>query len=322
MSKKPKFSIIVPVYNVEPYLSFCLNTIVEQTVKDIEIICVNDGSTDQSLKILQAYAKEDKRIKIIDKSNSGPSSARNTALRMAEGEYLLFIDSDDLIRKYMCDRLYWDILQKSPDIIVFGTEVFPEAVIKPERAWLEWVLSVNPAYYTENCINALFWERASKPFIYNKCFKSSVLKRNRIFFDEQIKLGEDMIFLFTVFSRINSVMYIPDKLYRYRFDREGSLMDHSRKDTEWKLRNHLKVIEKILVDWSKHGFIKGHEDSLYIWCLELIVDELSSIPDKNMRLSICNRLKALIRNYRLRPVNKDNYMKELEAKLRGGVFRL
>jgi Glycosyltransferases involved in cell wall biogenesis len=319
LSKKPKFSIIVPVYNVEPYLSYCLNTIVEQTLRDIEIICVNDGSTDQSLKILQAYAKEDDRIKIINKPNGGLSSARNAALRIAGGEYLLFIDSDDMIKKHTCDRLYREVLQKAPDVIVFGTEVFPGSVVKPDRAWLEWALAVNSVYYDEKCINALFWERASKPYACNKCFKNSILKDNRIKFDEQIKFGEDMLFLFTVFSRINSVIYVPDKLYQYRYAREGSLMDHSRKDMEWKLKHHLKIMEKILVDWSEHDFIKGNEESLYIWCLEFIVNEISEISNKNMRMAICNRLKTLIRSYNLKAINRDGYVRDLETKLRGGL---
>ncbi len=321
MSKKPKFSIIVPVYNVEPYLSYCLNTIVEQTLRDIEIICVNDGSTDQSLKILQAYAREDDRIKIINKPNGGLSSARNAALPVAEGEYILFVDSDDMICKYTCDRLYREILQKAPDVIIFGTEIFPGAVMKPDRGWLEWTLAVNPVYYDKNCINALFWERASKPYVYNKCFKNSTLKKNKISFDEQIKFGEDMVFLFMVFSRISSVIYIPDKLYKYRYDREGSLMDQSRKDVEWKLKYHLKIMEKILKDWDEHGFIKGHEESLYIWCLEFIVNELSAISNKNVRMAICQKLKMFIKTYHLKPINRNDYVKDLEAKLRGGVFK-
>lgn len=319
MSRGPKFSIIVPVYNVEPYLSYCLTSIVEQTLRDIEIICVNDGSTDHSMEILQAYAKEDDRIIIINKPNGGLSSARNAALKVAGGEYLLFIDSDDIISTHTCDRLYREVLQKHPDVIVFGANVFPEAVYKPDRAWLEWALSVNPVYYDKDCINALFWERSSKPYACNKCYRRETLKNNHITFDEQMKFGEDMLFLFTVFSRINSVIYISDKLYQYRYAREGSLMDHSRKDMEWKLRNHLKIMGRILEDWDENGFIEGNEESLYIWCLEFIINEISEIPEKKVRRDICNRLKAFIQAYGLKPVNRDKYVKNLEKGLRGGL---
>lgn len=316
MNKKPKFSIIVPVYNVEAYLSYCLTSLMEQTLKDIEIICVNDGSTDNSLKILQAYAEVDDRIIIIDKLNGGSSSARNAALKVAGGEYIIFVDSDDIISRDTCDRLYREVLQKNPDMIVFGTNIFPETIMAPDRGWLEWALQVNPVYYEKRCINALFWERASKPFVLNKCIKNKVLKKNNILFDEKVVLGEDMLFLFTVFPRIKNVSYIPDRLYQYRYVREGSLMDQSRKNIDWKIRSHFKLIKKVLFDWDEHGFIRGNEESLYIWCLDLILNEIDAIPDKKVKTYICHKLKLIINTYHLKPQKKTKYIKELESKLR------
>lgn len=93
----PKLSVIVPVYNVEKYLKECINSIINQTLKDIEIICVNDGSTDNSLKILEELSQLDNRIKIINKENGGLASARNAGMKVASGEYYTFIDSDDFI---------------------------------------------------------------------------------------------------------------------------------------------------------------------------------------------------------------------------------
>ena len=90
------FSIIVPIYNVEKYLVACLDSILRQTFKDYELILINDGSTDESLKICRTYLNKDKRIKLIDKSNGGLSSARNAGISKAEGDFILFIDSDDL----------------------------------------------------------------------------------------------------------------------------------------------------------------------------------------------------------------------------------
>ncbi len=91
----PKVSIIVPVYNVEKYLSTCLDSLINQTLKDIEIICINDGSTDNSLNILNEYAQKDTRIIVINKENSGPGSCRNLGIEKATGEYIQFVDSDD-----------------------------------------------------------------------------------------------------------------------------------------------------------------------------------------------------------------------------------
>ena len=93
----PKISVIVPIFNVEKYLKECLESIINQTFKDIEIICINDGSTDNSLDILNQYAEKDNRIKVITQSNQGLSAARNTGIKYANGEYISFIDSDDYI---------------------------------------------------------------------------------------------------------------------------------------------------------------------------------------------------------------------------------
>ena len=114
MIKEPKFSIIIPVYNVENYLSECLDSVIKQTIMDLEIICVNDGTKDHSREILEEYQKQDARIQIIDKVNGGLSSARNAGLAAATGEYILFLDSDDYLNSppvsvfYM---KYWNITQ-------------------------------------------------------------------------------------------------------------------------------------------------------------------------------------------------------------------
>ena len=102
----PKVSVIIPVYNVEQYLRECLDSVVNQTLKDIEIICVNDGSTDNSLVILEEYAAKDERIKIVNKENGGLSSARNCAIPLARGEYIGFVDSDDWIDLDFYEKLY------------------------------------------------------------------------------------------------------------------------------------------------------------------------------------------------------------------------
>lgn len=104
---QPKVSVIVPVYNVEQYLPMCLDSIINQTLKDIEVICVNDGSTDNSLKILETYAQKDKRIRVLSKDNGGLSSARNYGLRKATGNYVGFVDSDDEIDNDFYAQLFY-----------------------------------------------------------------------------------------------------------------------------------------------------------------------------------------------------------------------
>ncbi|MBQ6994452.1 MAG: glycosyltransferase [Lachnospiraceae bacterium] len=276
MDKKPKFSIIVPVYNVRDYLGICMESLINQTIKDIEIICVNDGSTDDSLEILQQYAEKDYRIKVCDKVNGGSSSARNLGLDEAEGEFILFVDSDDILEKNTCDRLYMEILQTGADIVVFGTRVFPQYVAN-KHAWLWNNLHVNLRHYTENCVEALFNEKPSKPFIWNKCYRRSIIEKNNIRFDEELGLGEDNLFLFEIYPKVEQVIYIPDQLYNYRCERAGSLMDKSIHELEWRMTMHLSIIEKIMDEWKKNSIIAQYNDELYAWCVCFIMNDLDSL---------------------------------------------
>ena len=120
MSGNPKVSVIIPVYNVELYLHDCLESIVNQTFKDIEIICINDGSTDQSAQILESYGKKDSRIKILSQANQGPSAARNAGIGIAKGEYLHFMDSDDMLELDALDFLYSKAKSEDLDVIYFN----------------------------------------------------------------------------------------------------------------------------------------------------------------------------------------------------------
>ena len=121
MTSNVKVSVIVPVYNVEKYLKDCLNSVINQTLEDIEIICVNDGSTDNSLAILEDYAKKDSRIKIINQKNKGLSGARNTGMKHVQGEYILFLDSDDWLKEDALSELYWSHLDDNLDMLFFQT---------------------------------------------------------------------------------------------------------------------------------------------------------------------------------------------------------
>lgn len=115
-----KLSIIVPVYNVEKYLSKCLESLIHQTLQDIEIICVDDGSTDSSLEILKSFAKTDSRIKVFSQKNQGQSAARNLALKHAKGEYLGFVDSDDWVDLDYFEKLYRVAKSSNCDIACAG----------------------------------------------------------------------------------------------------------------------------------------------------------------------------------------------------------
>ena len=121
---KPKVSVIIPVYNTEKYLRQCLDSVIHQSLREIEIICVDDGSTDSSARILEKYRAEDARIKMIHQGNAGLSAARNTGLRAARGEYVYFIDSDDYVETNALEFVYKEAKRDRLDILFFDGESF------------------------------------------------------------------------------------------------------------------------------------------------------------------------------------------------------
>ena len=134
-SKKelPKISIIMPVYNCENYLSECLDTLINQTLKEIELICVDDESTDSSLKILKEYQKKDPRIKVIKKKHSNAGESRNIGMEKAKGEYFLFLDSDDFFDLDLCKKTYERAKANDLDILLFGAYTYDNQTKEKEK---------------------------------------------------------------------------------------------------------------------------------------------------------------------------------------------
>ena len=153
-------SVIIPVYNVEEYLEWCLDSLKSQTLKNIEIICVNDGSTDSSREILDKCQKQDSRITIVDKPNGGLSSARNAGIRAATSDIVCFLDSDDRFTPDACEVITDAFKKTNPDVVTFGANCFPENAGYP---WLIEHLSPRDVVYEPFHPDLLFKEM-SRPF--------------------------------------------------------------------------------------------------------------------------------------------------------------
>ena len=175
MVKGPKISVVIPVYNVADYLSRCLESLRRQTLLDIEIICVNDGSTDNSDEIIREQMKIDSRIQLIDKQNAGVAAARNTGIDAATGDMIVFLDPDDYLTTNACERIYEERINHYADIIVYGSKPFPE--IPEPDAWVAWKLNSRDIYYPEPNEKSLFGETNSEPFIWNHAYSRDLLNR-------------------------------------------------------------------------------------------------------------------------------------------------
>lgn len=294
MIKGPKFSVIIPVYNVENYLSECLDSVINQSLFDIEIICVNDGSKDRSREILTEYQKRDSRILIIDKINGGLSSARNAGLKVATGDYIVFLDSDDYIALNTCERLYYEVLEHSPDIIVFGSHFFPGYT--QNNPWLIQNLSVRNRNYTTGGLEPLLKENGAHPFVWRDCFRRDFLVKYNLFFEESARFAEDLIFQFSAFPLAKHVVFVSDKLYYYRSNRPNSLMDGAGKNLYQKYSYHIDALELIAEFWDKHDLLNKYNDEFMAWTIEFMGWDLYSYKGEGKKILIQRLCEFWIKN--------------------------
>lgn len=210
MKEKTKISVIVPVYNGEEFLSQCLDSILAQTLQDIEILCVNDGSTDNSLKILKDYAKKDKRIQIINQKNQGQSVSRNKAIKIAKGEYLSFIDADDYINEQFLEELYNSAIKENADIAL-GNIVRIENGRKP---WLCYKKK-QVADKTDDIFKLLNLPKTC--YVCNRIYRRDFIINNSLFFPEGV-IYEDVIWSPQVAYKAQKAVSVPKATYFYRFN--------------------------------------------------------------------------------------------------------
>ena len=213
-----KISVIVPVYNQEKYLEECIESIINQTYKNLEIILVDDGSTDDSLKICKKYKKIDKRIKIVEKENGGLSTARNAGLAIATGDYIMFCDSDDYYLPKTCELMEKEITSKDADYVI-GNYI---NCTEEGKLWKNPIFDkkLYPNFKVEiNDYTKSFYIMSSS--VCNKCFRKSFLDEHEFKFVEGLP-AEDAIFTTACFVKSTKVYYIKDIIYAYRQRNAGT----------------------------------------------------------------------------------------------------
>ncbi|MBR6098425.1 glycosyltransferase [bacterium] len=216
----PKVSIIIPVYNTSKYLEKCLNSLINQTLKDIEIICVNDGSTDNSLSILEKYAQKDPRVIIRNQKNAGQSSARNNGIKIASGDYIGFIDSDDFVDLNFYEKLYNAATENNSDISC--------ATIIRKRPNSE----KYRVYYSNEDVFIGLKEKLQACnipkccYVWNKIYKTTLVK------DYPFKEGvyfEDILWIPEIIKQSNKIVSVPNTNYYYVVNSGSTVKKNSSK---------------------------------------------------------------------------------------------
>ena len=218
-----KVSVIIPVYNAEKYLEQCLDSVIHQSLYEIEVICVDDGSSDKSMEILERYQKKDPRITVFKQSNSGVGSARNSGLKRANGEFVVFLDSDDFYMPGALEKLYNISTRDHADICVFGMRYFNDEHgeiisydVMPNRNRTPKATSFNISDYPDTILNFAF------NYVWNKMYRHSFLTENNIIFPD-LKRSEDLCFIHMALCLAKSITVLRESLITYRFFRQSSL---------------------------------------------------------------------------------------------------
>lgn len=256
-------SIIVPIYNVSLYLEKCIDSIMSQEYKKIEIILVDDGSTDDSLEICKRYAEKDSRIIICQQENRGNTSARKHGLKMANGEYIAFVDADDYIGKLYISEMMLDI--QDADIIIANVKkVFSYGEFYVKNKILSGIYTCNDNYLIKNMF---YYENSEEfgvlPYLVAKLYKREFIKKGMLNFDDDIQYAEDRAFMFWCMINAKKIVFINSCQYFYLIH-QGSLCTSSDEQFFVKLTFFFQYVRKLFEKHKEKKYLLEQLDKYMI----------------------------------------------------------
>ncbi|MGL5049705.1 MAG: glycosyltransferase [Fusobacteriaceae bacterium] len=303
----PKISVIVPVYNVEKYLKRCLDSILNSELEDIELILINDGSTDSSGMICDDYLKIDKRVKVIHKNNARVSAARNDGLKIAKGEYISFIDSDDWIEREM----YMDMYEKSKKLNLDFIMCDYTKRGKEQEYTVSQV--IEEGYYDKKAIeeklfkSLIMFESIDFPVtISNWCciFNRNFLKKNNLYYNEDIHYCEDSIFGSKVMYNAQNFYYLKNKFYyNYFYNPVSTTSRYNEKKWDSFLEINLKLEEYF--ENSKFDFSRQIKINMLYFTFNMLTEIGKSNESFLKKYFYCKkimnnlRVKKLFKNFKI-----------------------
>lgn len=310
---KPKVSIVVPIFNVEAYLGRCLDSLLSQTMEDIEIIAVNDGSTDASLHILQQYADQDQRIVVINKENGGVSSARNEGIHAAQGDYIGFVDPDDWVDQEMYEAMYSEAMAEKADVVMctyfreFGThskeKVFPlpEKVCYRQEEVQDNMLRRLIGPLKEEIANPEFLDAWGT--VWSKLYRADIIRQNGLrFIDLQvIGTNEDSLFNIHAFYHIQKFVFMNKPYYHYWRVNNTSVTSGYKPDLKEKWFSLYDSIESFIADKQLPTEYASALNNRI--CLNMLGLGLNTI-------SMSNQTSAIMKIRKMDTILKDHRIKQ------------
>jgi glycosyltransferase involved in cell wall biosynthesis len=307
-----KVSIIIPVYNAAKHLDKCLNSVVKQTYCNIEIIIINDGSTDNSKEVCECFVSKYKNIKLINQENCGPSSARNKGIQVSSGKYIQFVDSDDTIDLGMTEKLV-DSINDEIQFIICGyryirLDAVKEKIINrvPGLCGIKEIkdfISHFGLYFKDGFIHSPS----------NKLYASNVIKKNDIYFDSNVRFGEDLLFNLDYIKRCNKICVIQDVLYNYVACQTGSLTSCYKNNLFQNQKMLNENVKKFLLEKGSLNIQnQTNVDSMYyislLTCFENVIYSESSLKFKQKM----NEINYIVNDESINVIIKNMYNKKLQ----------
>lgn len=290
-----KVSVIVPVYKAESYLHKCIDSILQQSFRDFELILVDDGSPDASGRICDEYAKIDQRVSVVHKSNGGVSSARQKGLNMAKGDYVIFVDSDDWVEPDYLSELYNKALRESADMVICDFYEIEQGEKNRVDCSFEFVSS-------DELVKSLFC--GFRCFCMNKLVRRSAFTDNSIEFPLDISIGEDMYVMVSLFKAGIIPVYLNRALYNYTIDVNANSLSRNFS------LNHYRDTLRMLDLFRK--LMKGH--IYYNVCEDYIIHRLVSrcfygqlFSSKEFKNEMSKYKKNILRNSNIATLKKIMY---------------
>ena len=263
-----KYSIIIPIYNVESTLKRCVDSVIGQTYKNLEIICINDGSTDKSLKILEEY-KNDNRIKIITQKNKGIASARNTGIKIATGDYITFIDSDDWYELDYIDKMN-QILVGNENIEVIRGNYFTSDGINKHKENMQEEFS-NKKVDVRNNRTIIFkrlFNAEMKSYSWLLMLKREIIGKKQLYFNDETRYMEDIEFFSKMLYSIDNIYFCDENKYNYFYNPDG--LSKSTKNMKNKIINLYNVknsINELLIQNNESKELICNANTMYIFMI-------------------------------------------------------
>lgn len=270
----PKVSFIVPVYNTQEFLPRCFDSLLGQTCPDIEIVVVNDGSPDGSAAIIDEYARMDSRVRVVEKSNGGLSSARNAGMDVARGAIIDFVDSDDYVEPNLAEFLAGTFAEDHPEIVVFGAVCEPDELASKR---IKQLLSPE-ARVSESFDPALLFSANAQPYVWRAAYSRELIEREFLRFAESVRFAEDVVFQFESYPLSAKTVVAPDKLYHYVMQEKSltHVFNACAKRMD-KVNAHLLVLHEVLERWDRRGLLDLCPGELVTWFMDLVVFDLARL---------------------------------------------